>query len=572
MRDVTLVSSVEELMVLDWSQFSPLFVELEKTDLTKTTIMDWLKNWTIISDVRDELYNRLYVATTVNTADKNVQDRFDHFMDDIFPKAKAAEQKLKEKLLASGLSVPGFEIPLRNMRTEAELFREENLKLMVEEERLNNSHDQVMGAQSVTWQGEEKTVRQMEVVLRNTDREKRRAGWELMAERQLADRQTINQRWVDYVKLRERIAENAGFSNYRSYRWKELMRFDYIPEDCKAFHNTIEKTVVPAAQRMADRRKKKLGIDTLRYYDLFVDLSGKPPLKPFSNVYEMKDKASAIFHHVLPQFGEYFDQMDKEGLLDLDNRKNKAVGGYCTGFSFTKRPFIFANAVGIHDDIQTLLHEGGHAFHAFESFKLPFFQQYSESAIPIEFAEVASMAMEFLSSPYLSKEFGGFYSEADTARARVDHIEADIFFWPYMAIVDAFQHWVYENPEEGKDPQACDAVWTDLEKRFRPYIDWSGYEDVMMTGWHRKDHIHQSPFYYVEYGLALLGATQIWKNSLEDHQKAVGAYRQALSLGGTATLPKLFETAGARFTFDAQTLQDAVGLMEYTLLTLEQSY
>ena len=350
------------------------------------------------------------------------------------------------------------------------------------------------------------------------------------------------------------------------------MRFDYTPDDCITFHDAIEQAVVPAAQRMAVRRMKALGINSLRYYDLFVDLSGKPPLKPFSSVREMKDKASAIFHHVLPQFGAYFDQMDTEGLMDLNNRKNKAAGGYCTDFSHAKRPFIFANAVGIHDDIQTLLHEGGHSFHAFESFKLPYFQQRNESAIPMEFAEVASMAMEYLASPYLSKEFDGFYSETDTARAQVDHIETDLRFWAYMAIVDAFQHWVYENPVDGKDPDKCDAAWAALEKRFRPYIDWNGYEDVMMTGWQRKDHIHQAPFYYVEYGLALLGAVQIWRNALENQEKAVNAYRRALALGGTAPLPQLFETAGARFAFDADTLQEAVGLMESTILTLERSY
>ena len=350
------------------------------------------------------------------------------------------------------------------------------------------------------------------------------------------------------------------------------MRFDYMPNDCNTFHDAIEQAVVPAVQRMAERRMKALGIDSLHYYDLFVDLSEKPPLKPFSSVREMKDKASAIFHHVLPQFGAYFDQMDAEGLLDLDNRKNKAAGGYCTDFSHAKRPFIFTNAVGIHDDIQTLLHEGGHSFHASESFKLPYFQQRNESAIPMEFAEVASMAMEYLTSPYLSKEFDGFYSETDTARARVDHIETDLRFWPYMAVVDAFQHWVYENPVDGKDPDKYDAAWEALEKRFRPYIDWSGYEDVMMTGWQRKDHIHQAPFYYVEYGLALLGAVQIWKNALKNQEQAVNAYRRALALGGTAPLPQLFKTAGVRFAFDADTLQEAVDLMESTILNLERSY
>ena len=572
MTDTFASLTAEKLIELDWAQLEPHYAALEKADLSKVTITSWLRNWTKVSDVRDELYNRLYVATSVNTADAAAQKRFDYFMEKTYPQVMAAEQNLKEKLLTSGLVVEGFEIPLRNMRAEADIFRQANLPLLVEEEKLGIAHDQVMGAQTVKWQGKEKTVRHMEVVLRELDRETRKKGWELLAGRQLADREMINQQWVEYMELRERIAANADLPDYRSYRWQVLMRFDYTPEDCTTFHDAIEQAVVPAVQRMAERRMKALEIDRLRYYDLFVDLSGKPPLKPFSSVREMKDKASAIFHHVLPQFGAYFDQMDAEGLLDLDNRKNKAVGGYCVEFAHTKRPFIFANAVGIHDDIQTLLHEGGHSFHAFESFKLPYFQQRNESAIPMEFAEVASMAMEYLTSPYLGGQSGGFYSEVDTVRARVDHIETDLRFWPYMAIVDAFQHWVYENPMDGKDPNKCDGTWAALERRFRPYIDWGGYEDVMMTGWQRKDHIHQAPFYYVEYGLALLGAVQIWKNALENQEQAVSAYRKALALGGTATLPQLFETAGARFAFDASTLQEAVNLMEFTILALEKSY
>lgn len=572
MGKTIVISSIDEVMNWNWEQFEPHYTALEKAGLSGATLSDWLKNWTAVSDVRDELYNRLYVATTVNTADKEAQKRFDRFMEQIYPQAMAKEQKLKEKLLSSGLSFPGFEIPLRNMRAEADIFREENLPLLVEEEKLGVLHDKIMGAQTVEWKGEEKTVRQMEVVLRETERETRRIGWELLAKRQLEDRDEINRQWVKYVELREKITANADKPDYRSYRWQVLMRFDYTPEDCITFQKAIEQVVVPAAQRMAARRKKALKIDKLHYYDLFVDLSRKPPLKPFSNARELIDRSSTIFHHVMSQFGEYFDEMDAEGLLDLDNRKNKAAGGYCTDFSHSKKPFIFANAVGIHDDIQTLLHEGGHSFHAFESFKLPYFQQRNESAIPTEFAEVASTAMEYLAAPYLSKESGGFYSKADTARARVDHIEEDLRFWAYMAIVDAFQHWVYENPTEGKDPDKCDAKWAELERRFRPFIEWEGYEEEMMTGWQRKDHIHQIPFYYVEYGLAQLGSVQIWKNSMENQQNAVSAYRKALALGGTATLPQLFETAGARFAFDAKTLQDAVDLMESTISSLEQSY
>jgi oligoendopeptidase F len=320
------------------------------------------------------------------------------------------------------------------------------------------------------------------------------------------------------------------------------------------------------------RRREKLGIKQIHFFDTQVDLSGQPALTPFKDVRELTDKTSRIFHHVHPKFGEYFDIMDKEGLLDLENRKNKAAGGYCTQFAHSRRPFIFANAVGIHDDVQTLLHEGGHCFHAFETFQLPYFHQYAEVAVPIEFAEVASMGMELLSLPYQEEKNGGFYSPVDATRARVDHLESSLMFWPYMAIVDAFQHWVYENFDDGINPSKCDEKWAELEKRFRPYLDWTGYEEVMKTGWQRKGHIHQVPFYYVEYGLALLGAVQIWANAIKDQAGAVEQYRKALALGGTVTLPELFKAAGARLAFDAQTLKTAADLMENTINDLEKTF
>lgn len=563
---------MDKTKLWDWKELKPEFGVLLTQDLSAENIEAWLAEWTETSSKADETYNRVYVATSVDTVDKEAEAVFTDFIENIYPDWQAQEQKLKKKLLDSGLSPAGFEIPLRNMRAEADLFREENLELKVQEEKISNQHDKIMGAQTVEWQGGERTVRYMEVVLRETDREARRDGWEKMAARQLADRETINQNWRDYMALRKQIAANAGKTDFRAYRWQDLKRFDYTPDDCKSFHRAIEEAVVPAVERLAERRRKKLGIDSLRYYDLFVDLSGDAPLTPFQNARELTDKSKAIFRNVDPVFGEYFDTMDREGLLDLANRKNKAAGGYTADFAWSKKPFVFGNAVGIHDDIQTVLHEGGHAFHAFESFNLPYIQQNGEGSIPIEFAEVASMAMEYLTSPYLSADKVGFYSEKDAARAKVDHIETDMRFWPYMAIVDAFQHWAYENQDAGADPDACDAKWMELEKRFRPYIDWSGFEDVMMTGWQRKDHIHEVPFYYVEYGLALLGAVQVWRNSISDQKKAVAQYRAALALGGTVPLPKLFETAGAKFAFDAKTLGEAAALMEGKINELEGMY
>ena len=562
-------ANVEELLRWEWADFEPAYNELQRQTLAAENVSQWLSDWSLVIELANELSSRLYVATSINTVDKEAEQRFQHFMEKTYPGLTEADQKLKEKLLESGLEPAGFEEPLRRIRVEAEIFRKENIPLQVEEQKLVTEHDKIMGAQTVTWRGEEKTVKQMETVLRENEREARREGWELLSKRQLEDRKAINANWTKFMDLRLKMTKNADQPDYRAYRWLQLGRFAYTPQDCKDFHKAIEEVVVPVYQRISERRAERLGVDSLRYYDLFVDPSGQPPLKPFSDVRDLISKTSAIFHQVLPQFGEYFDEMDRNGLLDLENRKNKAAGGYCTSYAYTRKPFIFANAVGIHDDAQTLLHEGGHSFHDYEAYSLPYFQQRHA---PMEFAEVASMGMEMLSAPYLAQEFGGYYTASDAARALWEVLEVFTRFWPYMAIVDAFQHWVYENPQLSINPANCDDCWEDLEIRFRPYIDWSGYEDVMRTGWQRKDHIHVVPFYYIEYGLAELGALQVWANALKDQTTAVERYRKALQLGCTKPLPELFAAAGGKLGFDSQTLRPLVSLLEEKMVELESKY
>lgn len=549
----------QELIQWQWADFEPGYAELDQISLSTSNVTEWLKDWTVLCELGDELASRLYVATSINTVDKEAEQRFNHFMEKTFPGITEADQRLKEKLLASGLEPAGFDEPLRRMRAEADIFRKENIPLQVEEQILNTEHDKVMGAQTVTWKGEEKTVRFMETILRDPDREIRRQGWELLATRQLDDREVINDQWRKFMRLRLQMAKNTGRPDYRTFRWQQLTRFAYTPADCKKFHTAIEKMVVPAVNRLSERRKSRLGIDPLRYYDTFVDPTHYPPLQPFKDSAELVRKVSSIYHQVLHVFGDYFDKLDRNGLMDVPNRKNKASGAYCTSYSYIHSPFIFANAVGIHDDVQTLLHEGGHSFHDFETYALPYFQQRHA---PMEFAEVASMGMEDLASIFLAESKGGFYSERDAARAILDNLETNLRFWPYMVIVDAFQHWVYENPDKSIDPAKCDAAWAELEDRFRPDIDWSGYEEIKMTGWQRKDHIHGMPFYYIEYGLARLGATQIWRNALKDYPAAVQQYRQALQLGCTVPLPDLFKAAGAQLSFGSDLLGNLVTLME----------
>ncbi len=542
-----------------WADFAAVYEALQSQSLTGDTVVEFLTDWTRLDELVDETYTRLHIATTVNTADKEAEARHHRFLDEIYPKAEESDQKLKEKLLALGVVPKGFEIPFRKMRTDAELFREANLPLKTQEQKLDMEYAKIIGAQTVQWEGKEVTITQMRPIYQETDRALREKAWHVSAERQLQDCRALEDLWVQLLQVRKQIASNAGFGDYRSYRWMDLHRYDYSPDDCKAFHRAIEETVVPAAQRICEKRRELLGLDALRPWDLEVDTLGRAPLKPFATVSELQDGVLSIFRQVDPALGSYFQTMVSDGLLDLDNRKNKAPGGYCTDYAALKRPFIFMNAVGIHDDVQTLLHESGHAFHNFEMSRLPYYHQRS---VGMEFAEVASMAMELLASAHLPVSEGGFYEPNDAARALEQHLEWCILFWPYMASVDAFQHWVYEHPQDAEDPSTCNEQWAGISNRFVSWIDWTGLEDVLKTGWQRKLHIFEVPFYYVEYGLAQLGAGQVWANSLEDRPAAVKSYRDALALGGTVSIPDLFSAAGARFAFDAGTLKSLVDLME----------
>jgi oligoendopeptidase F len=547
------------LLHWSWPDIEPYYRDLAQRRVSQDSVTQFLADWTRIGDLVEEVFSRMHVATTVNTADQEAEQRFHRFLDQAYPRLEEAEQGLKKKLIEASVSVQGFGMPMLRMRTEAELFREENLPIMVEEHKLSMEYDKIIGAQTVEWEGKELTLAQLRPVYQTTDRPLRERAWRLAAQRQLQDRETISALWGQFMALRTKLAANAGFSSYRSFRWKQLQRFDYQPDDCKRFHEAIEQVVTPAAARIYEKRRQRLGLPALRPWDLSVDPLGRPPLVPFQDVTALKTSASAIFNRVDPALGAYFATMVRENLLDLDNRKNKAPGGYCTEYAAARLPFIFMNAVGIHDDVQTILHEAGHAFHAFERSALPYSQQRQ---VGMEFAEVASMSMELIAAPYLSKQDGGFYEEPDATRARVEHLERSILFWPYMAVVDAFQHWVYENPSESVNAAACDIQWASLWRRFMPELDWSGLEEELKTGWQLKLHIHTVPFYYVEYGLAQLGAVQVWAHALQDQAAATAAYRRALSLGGTVPLPDLFAAAGARFALDADTLRSAVSLME----------
>lgn len=561
-----LPSTLEELMALTWREIEPRYRLLVRREVTAANVDSWLANWSRLTEVVYEQNNRLALETSIDTANKDAEKRYQENIDAVFTPSRRYEQKLREKLLTSGLIPEGMEIPIRNMRAEAELFQESNLPLLVEEQKLNNEYEQIIGAQTVQWNGEELTYTEIQKILvEENDRSVREQAWRAMRERMFADQPVIHELWRKLFPLRQQIAANAGLSDYRAYAWKQKQRFDYTPKDCKIFHTSIEKVVVPAAQRVHERRKKKMGLKSVRPWDEYVDPLARPALSPFRRVTQLTSGVANIFDRFDPVLGGYFHTMLAENLLDLKSRKNKTEGAFCTVFEWSHKPFILMNAVGLNYDVQTLIHESGHAFHGFESARLPYIMQRNA---PMEFNEIASQAMELIAAPYLTDS--GLYTPAEAARARIENLEDILLFWAYVAIVDSFQHWMIENPLRGADPKKCDAKWKKLYERFLPGVDYEGIEKFLPTQWHHQSHILQSPFYYIEYGIAQLGAVQIWANALKDPAAATQAYRTSLSLGATASLPDLFAAAGAKLAFDRKTLQSAVTLIESQIAELEK--
>lgn len=452
------------------------------------------------------------------------------------------------------------------MRNEADLFRDKNVPLKTELAKLGNEYDKITGAMTAVWEEQEKNLSQLEVLLLERDREVRKRAWRQIMDLWLADREKLNQLYVQMLGLRRQLATNSDLADYRAYAFRENNRFDYTPEDCFTFHEAIEEVVVPFAAKIYERRRQRLGLATLRPWDVEVDSSGAPPLKPYFGQDELIQHTLDILEGVDAVLAGYYATMDEANLMDLDTRSGKALGGYCSALPLRRQPFIFMNGVGTHDDVQTMLHEAGHAFHVFETADLPYVWQLEP---PMEFAEVASMSMELLASPYLTADHGGFYTESEAARARIEHLEDIVLFLPYMAVVDAFQHWVYTNPDQAADPANCDAAWGNLWDRFMSGIDYTDLEDERVSGWHRKLHIFHIPFYYIEYGMAQVGALQVWLKAVRDQGSAVESYRHALAQGGTKSLPELFELAGAEFRFDTPMLSDLMALIEASIEELK---
>ncbi len=551
----------------DWEAVRPLFDKLEAR-LREVASSQELEAWLIelgeLQAALEEEGARRYIAMTCDTDDTEAEQAYLDFVENVEPKIKPRHFRLAEGYLRhpvrEQLSSDRYHVFDRDTRVEVELYREANVPLETEENKLGQRYQKLSGGLTVEFRGEEKTLTQMAPYLEEPDRGLRQEVWELVADRRWREKSSFDDIFDQLFNLRKTIASNAGFSDYRDYAFRAHRRFDYTPEDCEAFHRAVEVEVMPAVRSLQQDRLHKLELSRLRPWDLAVDPMGRPPLKPFSIVDELVEGAREVFLKVDPELGNRFRKLQELGLLDLANRKGKAPGGYQTALSEARLPFIFMNAVGMQRDVETLLHESGHAFHTLGT-RDEDFLPYREA--PIEFCEVASMTMELIGNEYLDV----FMSPLDAQRARRDHLKGVLKVLPWIATIDAFQHWLYTHPDHGQEER--EEAWVEIVQRFGGIVDWTGYEGYRRQLWHRQLHLFLEPFYYIEYGIAQIGALQIWNNWKKDPKAALTDYKKALELGGSRPLPELFETAGCRFRFDAETLAPLVKLIQNELARLD---
>lgn len=553
-----------DFSITDWNALEPYFKELLERPLNSLQELEqWLKDLSELEAVVSEEACWRQIKMTCDTENPQLAESFNYFMMEIQPKMQPYSDQLNRKLIncsfTNELKDPAHVTYLRNVKKNIDLFREENIPLHSELAVEAQQFGVISGKMTVTVRGNEYTLQQAAKFLEDPDRNLREEVYRKIAERRLADKDALNALYDSLLKKRHQVALNAGYDNYRDYRFVELARFDYTKEHCFQFHEAVKQHVLPIVDEIYKKKRAKLGVDTLRPWDVDAEPAGVTPLKPFTSGKELLEKTISCFNKLNPFFGDCLKKMDELKRLDLESRKGKAPGGYNCPLAETGAPFIFMNAAGTLNDVVTMVHEGGHAVHSFLSHSLPLtgFKEY-----PTEFAEVASMSMELFSM----SEWNVFFDkEEELKRAMEQQLERVITVFPWIATIDKFQHWVYENPQHTHEERM--QQWVRILDEFTPEsLDVSGLESYRQYSWQRQLHLFEVPFYYIEYGIAQLGAIGLWQQFKKDKQLALQNYIQGLSLGGTRPLPQLFEAAGLKFDLSPAYIKE---LMDFVKAEME---
>ena len=534
-----------DFSITNWEGLEPYFKNLDEREINSLSDLEhWLKDASELEAVISEDACWRQIKMTCDTENKELEEVFTFFMMEIQPKIQPYSDKLNKKLVdcsfTKELNQQQYFTYLRNVKKNIELFREANIPLQAELSVMQQQFGVISGKMTVEVNGQEYTLAQAAKFLEDSDRTLRESVYRKINERRLQDKKELNDLFSSLLQKRNQVAANTGFENYRDYRFVELGRFDYSKEDCYQFHEAVKLHVMPLVNQIYETKKKKLGLDTLRPWDVEAEPAGIQPLRPFTNGEELTEKTIICFDEMKSFFGDCLRKMRTMGHLDLESRKGKAPGGYNCPLAESGAPFIFMNAAGQLDDVTTMVHEGGHAIHSFLAHELELtgFKEY-----PMEIAEVASMSMELFSMNHWHVFFD---NKEELTRAKEQQLERVITIFPWIATIDKFQHWVYENPNHTEDERA-DRWLSIIEEFSSPVIDFSGLDEYRRFAWQRQLHLFEVPFYYIEYGIAQLGAIGLWQQYKQNPETAINNYIAALKLGGTRTLPELFTAAGLQF-------------------------
>lgn len=557
----------EDFHLTTWEKVKPYFKDLRDRSINSVEeLKQWMKDRSELESFIGEDAGWRFINHTRDTQDKEAKEHYLEFIKTIQPQLSPYEHELDLKFMNSPykaeLDPDFYKNYIRLTENNVALYRDENIQLFSEIEETAQEYGSITGQMTVEIEGEEMPLPQASVYLRKTDRNKREDAFTKVNERRYQDADQLESLFDGLVNKRHQVAENAGFLNYRDYKFRELGRFDYGVEDVENFHKAIRNEVLPLLEKSQEKRKSQMNIPSLKPYDLAVDPEDKPPLKPVKDSEALVNRTIECFSRLHPDFGTYISTMKDMGYLDLDSRKGKAPGGYNYPLDEIGVPFIFMNAKGDFSDLITMVHEGGHAVHAFltRDYELSTFKHP-----PSEVAELASMAMELLSMEHWDVFFD---NEEDVIRAKKDHLEGIISIFPWVAIVSKFQHWIYTNPNHTQAER--EAAWNRIHDELSSsVVDWEGFEHYKGKSWLKQLHIFEVPFYYIEYAIAQMGALGVWKNFREDPEKGLNQYIDALKLGYTKTIPEIYDAAGVNFDFSESQLRDLAQFLKAELDKLE---
>ncbi len=542
----------EDFDASSWENIEPYVDDLIQRNLSCSSCLEKLiSDSSNLAEHISETGALLYIGMTCDTENETKKNDFLNFVENIRPKLSKFSDKLNRRIAehpSVGDLPDRYDLMIRGIKSDIDIFREENIPLGVEQTKLVTKAQGITGGMTVEFEGEERTFPEMKAFLESNNRSVREKAWKSMVSRWMNDSEELSEIFDELIKIRHEIAKNAGFDSYTNYMFKAMHRFDYTVEDCLTFHNSIEKVCMPIVREINEKRRSSFNLEILSPWDVNEksgsgpDIEGKNPLRPFDNVGEMVQKLSELFHRMSRDLGNKFDKLVEMDTLDLETRKGKAPGGYQYYLEKSRVPFIFMNAAGLQGDLETMIHESGHAFHSLYCGHLDLID---ERNYPIEFAEVASMSMELLTQD----EWKIFYDNDDEVnRAILSHLEGVVFLLPWIATIDAFQHWIYANPNHTREERT--EYWLSLRDRFGSKMDWKDNEDFRELSWQQQGHLFGVPFYYIEYGIAQLGALQLWQTHRKSPEKALKDYENAMKLGNTKILPELFAAAELKLGFD----------------------